>query len=172
MKNKIWKIVSVLLFIGAIIAIFNDFPLIFSDELPSYLSITFICFIFYCLLTCIGAVLLWRNIKWGKRVNSFSLVIQIPAFLSHTFSFYINLPIYFLVVLVGDEFITVQQRVFIGMGFGSGYPIHIPHFGLNIVPIVLLCLLVWAFQKENKILETKEIKQQQSTADLPPTQVD
>ena len=157
MQNKICKIVSVLLFIGAIIAIFNVLPLISSDELPSYLSIAFICFIFYCLLTCIGAVLLWRNTKWGKRVISFSLVIQIPVFLSHTFCFYINLPIYFLVVLIGDEFISIQQRVFIGMGFGSGYPIHIPHFGLNIVPIVLLCLLIWAFQKENKILETKEL---------------
>jgi hypothetical protein len=60
-------------------------------------------------------------------------------------------------VLVGDEFISIQQKIFIGMGFGSGYPIHIPHFGLNIVPIVLLCLLVWAFQKENKILETKDL---------------
>ena len=145
-----------MLFIGAIIAIFNVLPLISSNELPSYLSIAFICFIFYCLLTCIGAVLLWRNTKWGKRVIGFSLVIQIPVFLSHTFSFYINLPIYFLVVLIGDEFISIQQRAFIGMGFGSGYPIHIPHFGLNIVPIVLLCLLVWTFQKENKTLETKE----------------
>ena len=155
MKNKIYKLVSVVLFIGAIIAILNVLPLISSDELPSYLSIAFICFIFYCLLNCIGAVLLWRNTKWGKRVIGFSLVIQIPVILSHTFSFYINLPIYFLVVLIGDEFISIQQRVFIGMGFGSGYPIHIPHFGLNIVPIVLLCLLVWAFQKENKIHETK-----------------
>ena len=157
MQNIIYRLVSVLLFIGAIIAIFSVLPLISSDELPSYLSIAFICFIFYCLLTCIGAVLLWRNTKWGKRVISFSLVIQIPAFLSHTFSFYINLPIYFLVVLIGDEFISIQQRVFIGMGFGSGYPIHDPHFGLNIVPIVLLCLLVWAFQREDKILETKEL---------------
>jgi len=152
MQNIIYRLVSVLLFIGAIIAIFSVLPLISSDELPSYLSIAFICFIFYCLLTCIGAVLLWRNTKWGKRVISFSLVIQIPAFLSHPFSFYINLPIYFLVVLIGDEFISIQQRVFIGMGFGSGYPIHSPLFGLNIVPIFLLCLLVWAFQKENKIL--------------------
>jgi hypothetical protein len=167
MQNRICRLVSVLLFIGAIIAIFNVIPLISSDELPSYSLIAFVCFIFYCLLTCIGAVLLWRNTKWGKRVISFSLVIQIPAFLSHTFSFYINLPIYFLVVLIGDEFISIQQRVFIGMGFGSGYPIHNPLFGLNIVPIVLLCLLVWAFQKENKSL-----KQQQSTADLPPTGVD
>ena len=157
MQNIIYKLVSVLLFIGAIIAIFNALPLISSDELPSYLSIAFICFIFYCLLTCIGAVLLWRNTKWGKRVISFSLVIQIPVFLSHTFSFYINLPIYFLVVLIGDEFISIQQRVFIGMEFGSGYPIHNPLFGLNIVPIVVLCLLVWTFQKEKKIRETKEL---------------
>jgi hypothetical protein len=157
MQDKIRKLVSVLLFIGAIIAIFNVLPLISLDELPNYSSIAFICFIFYCLLTCIGAVLLWRNTKWGKRVISFSLVIQIPAFLSHTFSFYINLPIYFLVVLMGDEFISIQQRVFVGMGFGSGYPIHNPLFGLNIVPIVLLCLLVWTFQKENKILDNKEL---------------
>jgi hypothetical protein len=150
-QNIIHKLVSALLFIGAIIAIFNVLPLISSDELPSYV-IAFICFIFYCLLTCIGAVLLWRNTKWGKRVISFSLVIQIPVFLSHTFSFYINLPVYFLVVLIGDEFISIQQRVFIGMGFGSGYPIHSPLFGLNMIPILLLCLLVWAFQKENKSL--------------------
>jgi protein-S-isoprenylcysteine O-methyltransferase Ste14 len=167
MRSIIYKIVSVLLFIGAIIAIFNVLSLISSGELPSYSSIAFICFIFYCLLTCLGAVLLWRNTKWGKRLITFSLVIQIPAFLSHTFSFYVNLPVYFLVVLVGDEFISIQQKVFIGMGFGSGYPIHSPLFGLNIVPIVLLCLLVWAFQKENKILE-----QQQSRADLPHTRVD
>jgi hypothetical protein len=157
MQNIICKLVSLLLFIGAIIAIFNVLPLISSDELPSYLSIAFICFIFYCLLTCIGAVLLWRNTKWGKRVISFSLVIQIPVFLSHSFSFYINLPICFLVVLIGDEFISIQQRIFIGMGFGSGYPVHITHFGLNIVPIVLLCLLFWIFQREDKNLETKEL---------------
>ena len=157
MQNIIYKLVSLLLFIGAIIGIFNVLPLISSDELPSYLSIAFICFIFYCLLTCIGAVLLWRNTKWGKRVISFSLVMQIPVFLSHTFSFYINLPIYFLVVLIGDEFISIQQKIFIGMGFGSGYPIHIPQFGLNIVPIIILCLLVWTFQKENKILKTKKL---------------
>jgi hypothetical protein len=157
MQNIICRLVSVLLFISAIIAIFNALPLIFSNEIPSYSSIAYVCFIFYCLLTCIGAVLLWRNTKWGKRVISFSLVIQIPALLSHTFSFYINLPIYFLVVLIGDEFISIQQRVFIGMGFGSGYPVHSPLFGLNIVPIVLLCLLVWAFQKERKIHETEEL---------------
>lgn len=157
MQNIIYKLVSFLLFIGAIIAIFRVLPLISSDELPSYLSIAFVCFIFYCLLTCIGAVLLWRKTKWGKRVISFSLVIQIPVFLSSTFSFYLNLPVYFIVVLISDEFISIQQRVFVGMGFGSGYPVHISHFGLNIVPIVLLCLLVWAFQKENKILETKEL---------------
>ena len=155
-QNIIHKLVSALLFIGAIIAIFNVLPLISSDELPSYV-IAFICFIFYCLLTCIGAVLLWRNTKWGKRVISFSLVIQIPVFLSHTFSFYINLPVYFLVVLIGDEFISIQQRIFIGMGFGSGYPVHILRFGLNIVPIVLLCLLVWVFQREDKTLENKEL---------------
>ena len=141
------------MFISAIIAIFNIFLLISSDELPGYSSIAFICFIIYCLLTCLGAVLLWRKTKWGKRLISFSLVLQIPAFLSHTFSFYINLPIYFLVVLIGDEFISIQQRVFIGMGFGSGYPTHSPLFGLNIVPIVLLCLLFWAFQKKNKSLK-------------------
>ena len=156
MQNIIYKLVSVLLFIGSLIAIFNVLPLISSDELPGYSSIAFICFIIYCLLTCLGAVLLWRNTKWGKRVISFSLVLQIPVFLSHTFSFYINLPIYFLVVLFGNEFISIQQRVFIGMGFGSGYPTHSPLFGLNIVAIVLLCIMVWAFQKENKILETKE----------------
>jgi len=150
MQNIICRLVSVLLFISAIIAIFNALPLISSDELPSYSSIAYICFIFYCLLTCIGAVLLWRNTKWGKRLISFSLVIQIPAFLSHTFSFYINLPIYFLVVLIGDEFISIQQRVFIGMEFGNKYPIHHTHFGLNLIPIVLLCLLLWAFQKEKK----------------------
>ena len=155
----IFKLVSALLFIGAIIAIFNVLPLIPSDEFPDYLSIAFICFIVYCLLTCIGAVLLWRNTKWGKRVISYSLVIQIPVFLSHTFCFYINLPIYFLVVLFGDEIFSIQHRLFIGMGFGSGYPIHTSHFGLNILPIVLLCVLVWAFQKENKILETEETKQ-------------
>lgn len=157
MQNKIYKLVSVLLFIGAIIAIFNVLPSSSSDELPSYLSAAFICYIPYCLLTCIGAVLLWRNTKWGKRMIGFSLVIQIPVFLSHTFSFYINLPIYYIVVLIGDEVISIQQRVFIGMGFGSGYPIHNPHFGLNIVPIVLLCFVVWAFQKENKIPETKDL---------------
>jgi hypothetical protein len=156
MQNIIYKLVSVLLFIGAIIAIFRVLPLISSDELFSSSSIAFIFFILYCLLTCIGAVLLWRNTKWGKRVISFSLGIQIPVFLSHTLSFYINLPVYFLVVLIGDEFISIQQRVFIGMGFGSGYPIHNPLFGLNIVPIVLLCLLAWAFQREYKILETKK----------------
>jgi hypothetical protein len=153
MQNIIYKLVSILSFIGAIIAIFNVLPLISSDELSSYLSIAFVCFVIYCLLTCIGAVLLWRNTKWGKRVISYSLIIQIPVFLSHTFSFYINLPVYFLVVLIGDEFISVQQRVVIGMEFGSGYPIHSPLFGLNIVPMVLLCLLVWAFQKENKSLK-------------------
>jgi len=149
MQNIIYKLVSVLLFIGAIIAFFSVLPLISSDELPSY-SIAFICFIFYSLLTCIGAVLLWKNTKLGKKMISFSLIIQIPVFLSHTFSFYMNLPVYFLVVLIGDEFISIQQRVFIGMEFGSGYPIHSPLFGLNIVPIVLLCLLFWAFQKEKK----------------------
>jgi hypothetical protein len=167
MQNIIYKLVSALLFIGAMVAIFNVLPLISSDELHSYSSKAFICFTFYCLLTCIGAVLLWRNTKWGKRVISFSLIIQIPVFLSHTFSFYINLPFYFFVVLFGDEFISIQQRLFVGMGFGSGYPIHSPLLGLNIVPIVLLCLLVWAFHKGNKILENKE-----STADLPLTQVE
>jgi hypothetical protein len=157
MQNIIYRLVSVLLLIGAIIAIFNVLPAFSSNELSNYLSITYIFFIFYCLITCIGAVLLWRNKKWGKRVISFSLIIQIPAFLSYTFSFYINLPIYFLVVLVGDEFISVHQRVFIGLGFGSGYPIHNTLFGLNIVPIVLLCLLVWTFYKENKTLETKKL---------------
>jgi hypothetical protein len=153
MQNIIYKLVSILSFIGAIIAIFNVLPLISSDELSRYSSIAFVCFVIYCLLTCIGAVLLWRNTKWGKRVISYSLIIQIPVFLSHTFSFYINLPVYFLVVLIGDEFISVQQRVVIGMEFGSGYPIHSPLFGLNIVPMVLLCLLAWAFQKENKSLK-------------------
>ena len=157
MQNIIQKLVSLLLFIGAIIAVFNVLPLISSDEPPGYLSIASICFIFYCLLTCIGAVLLWRNTKWGKRLISFSLVIQIPVFLSHTFSYYINLSIYFLVVLISDEFISIQQRIFIGMGFGSGYPVHILRFGLNIVPIVLLCLLVWVFQREDKTLENKEL---------------
>ena len=156
MQSIIYKIVAVLLFIGAIIAVFDVLRLIPSNELPSYSSIAYVCFIFYCLGTCIGAFLLWRNTKWGKRVIGFSLVMQIPVFLSHTFSFYVNLPIYFIVVLMGDKFISIQQRVFIGMGFGSGYPIHVPHFGLNIVPIVLLCLLVWAFQKENKILKKKQ----------------
>ena len=90
---------------------------------------------------------------------SISLAIQIPVFLNHTFSFYINLPIYFYVVLIGDEFLSIQQRVFVGMGFGGGYPIHIPDYGLNIVPIVLLFLLLRAFQKENKAFETKEKNQ-------------
>jgi hypothetical protein len=153
MQNIIYKLVSILSFIGAIIAIFNVLPLISSDELSRYSSIAFVCFVIYCLLTCIGAVLLWRNTKWGKRVISYSLIIQIPVFLSHKFSFYINLTVYFLVVLIGDEFISVQQRVVIGMEFGSGYPIHSPLFGLNIVPMVLLCLLAWAFQKENKSLK-------------------
>lgn len=159
MQNIIYKFVSVLLFIGAVIAIFNVLPLIPSDEFPYHLSIAFICFILYCLLTCIGAVLLWRNTKWGKRVISYSLVIQIPVFLNHTFCFYINLPIYFVVVLFGDEIFSMQQRLFIGMGFGSGYPIHTTHFGLNILPVLLLCLLGWTFQKENKTPETKEAKQ-------------
>ena len=157
MQNIICRLISVLLFIGAIVAIFKALSMISEDEFSSYLSTTYILFILYCLLTCVGAVLLWRNKKWGKRVTSFSLVIQIPAFLSHAFAFYINLPIYFIVVLTGDEFISVQQRLFIGMEFGSGYPTHNPLFGLNIVPMVLLCLLAWTFQKENKILETKEL---------------
>ena len=166
MKNIIYKLVSVLLFVGAIIAIFRVLPIIFSNGLPGYSSVAFICFILYCLLTGMGAVLLWRNTKWGERVISFSLGVQIPVFLGHTFYFYMNLPVYFLILLFGDESISIQQRVFIGMGFGSEYPIHVPQFGLNIVPIVLLCLLVWTFQKENKSLK------QQSSADLPPTQVD
>ena len=152
MQKMIYKSVSILLFIGAIIAIFRVSPLIFSNELLIHSSTALICFILYCLLTCIGAVLLWRNTKWGKRVISFSLLIQIPVILGHTFYFFINLPVYFLILLFGDEAISIQQKVFIGMGFGSEYPLHIPQFGLNIVPVALLCLLVWTFHKENKSL--------------------
>ena len=115
-----------------------------SADLPFFAAMILIAFVIFCIVSCVGAGLLWKGNSGGKRITAISLIIQIPVLLNPLFIFYVNIAMYYITVLIGATLISVNYEFFVGIGLGSGFSVENTQFGFNVMPLFLLGLLIHA----------------------------